>query len=125
MAPVDGENLKVLPQFGFRVEISEKPNCIGMKPTVLAEKKSRSKAFWTKIMEKRNDNPRYALCLENRDCEDLEKRKIYQVLPDDDAKQDGYLRIIDESGEDYLYPESYFILIQLPHEAQEALRISA
>ncbi|MBW1739340.1 MAG: hypothetical protein JRJ69_17905 [Deltaproteobacteria bacterium] len=46
-------------------------------------------------------------------------------LPDDDAKQEGYLRVIDESGEDYLYPESYFILIQLPHEAQEALRITA
>ena len=125
MAPVDGENLKVLPQFGFSAELSEKPNCIGMKPTVLAERKLRLKNFWTEIMEKRNDNPRYALCLENKDCEDLEKRKIYQVLPDDDAKQEGYLRVIDESGEDYLYPESYFILIQLPHEAQEALRITA
>ena len=76
-------------------------------------------------MEKRNENPRYALCLENKDCEDLEKRKIYQVLPDDDAKQEGYLRVIDESDEDYLYPESYFVLIQLPNEAQEALRIAA
>ena len=125
MAPVDGENLKVLPQFGFRAEISEKQHCIGMKPTVLAERKLRLKNFWTEIMKKRNDNPRYALCLENKDCEDLEKRKVYQVLPDDDAKQEGYLRVIDESGEDYLYPESYFILIQLPHEAQEALRITA
>ena len=124
MTPVYGENLKVLPQFGFRAEISEKPNCIGMKHTVSAERKLRSNGFWTEIMEKRNDNPRYALCLGNKDCEDLEKRKIYQVLPDDDAKQEGYLRVIDESGEDYLYPESYFILIQLPHEAQEALRIT-
>ena len=39
MAPVDGENLKVLPQFGFKTEISEKLNCIGMKLTVLAEEK--------------------------------------------------------------------------------------
>lgn len=76
-------------------------------------------------MEKRKNNPRCALCLENKDCEDLEKRKIYQVLPDNVAKQEGYLRVIDESGEDYLYPESYFILIQLPHEAQEALQITA
>ncbi|NVM22403.1 MAG: hypothetical protein HWN68_11565 [Desulfobacterales bacterium] len=36
--------------------------------------------------------------------------------------KEGYLRVIDESGEDYLYPESYFILVQLPHEAQEAVR---
>ena len=64
----------------------------------------------------------FALCIENKDCEDLERRKIYQILPDAKANEEGYLRIIDESGEDYLYPESYFILIQLPNEAQEALR---
>ena len=63
----------------------------------------------------------FALCIENRDCEDLEKRKIYQVLPDKDAAKEGYLRIIDESGEDYVYPESYFILVVLPREAEEAL----
>ena len=64
----------------------------------------------------------FALCIENKDCEDLERRKIYQILPDAKAREEGYLRIIDESGEDYLYPESYFILVQLPNEAQEALR---
>ena len=73
-------------------------------------------------MENKNDNPNYALCVENRDCEDLEKRKIYQVLPDAEALKEGYLRVLDESGEDYLYPASYFILVQLPAEAQEALR---
>ncbi len=65
----------------------------------------------------------FALCIEIKDCEDLERRKIYQILPDAKAKEEGYLRIIDESGEDYLYPESYFILVQLPNEAQEALRV--
>ncbi len=64
----------------------------------------------------------FALCVENKDCEDLEKRKIYQVLPDEEAEKEGYLRVIDESGEDYLYPQSYFILVQLPRKAQEALR---
>jgi hypothetical protein len=64
------------------------------------------------------------ICIENKDCEDLEKRKIYQVLPDDKAEKEGYLRIIDESGEDYLYPQSYFISVQLPREAQEALQIA-
>jgi hypothetical protein len=66
----------------------------------------------------------FALCVENKDCEDLEKRKIYQVLRDEEAEKDGYFRIIDESGEDYLYPQSYFVLVKLPHEAQEALRIA-
>lgn len=67
----------------------------------------------------------YALCIENKDCEDLEKRKIYKILPDDKAAKEGYLRVVDESGEDYLYPESYFILVQLPREAQEALQVSS
>ena len=66
----------------------------------------------------------FALCIENKDSEDLEKKKIYQVLPDEEALKEGYLRIIDESGEDYLYPESYFILVQLPKEAKEALRVA-
>ena len=65
------------------------------------------------------------LCIENRDCEDLERRKIYQILPDDEASKEGYLRVIDESGEDYLYPESYFILLQQPREAQEALQVAS
>ena len=68
----------------------------------------------------------FALCIEqNKDCEDLEKRKIYQVIPDEESKQEkkeGYLRVIDESGEDDLYPQSYFILVKLPDKAQEVLR---
>jgi hypothetical protein len=63
----------------------------------------------------------FALCIENKDCDDLEKRKIYVVLPDEEAAKDGYLRVIDESGEDYLYPQSYFIFVQLPREAHESL----
>ena len=69
-------------------------------------------------------NHKFALCIENKDCEDLEKRKIYQTLPDDEAKKEGYLRVVDESGEDYLYPQSYFVLIPLPREAQEALQVA-
>ena len=53
------------------------------------------------------------LCVENRDCKDLEKRKIYQVLPDDEASKEGYLRVIDESGEDYLYPSDFFSPVSL------------
>ena len=64
----------------------------------------------------------FALCVENKDSDDLEKRKIYVVIPDDQAAQEGYLRVIDESGADYLYPASYFVLMDLPAEAQKALR---
>jgi hypothetical protein len=66
----------------------------------------------------------FVLCIENKDCEDLEKRKIYQRLPDEEAEKEGYLRVIDESGEDYLYPQAYFMMIQCPREVQEALQLS-
>jgi hypothetical protein len=75
-------------------------------------------------MAKEKENFRFALCVENKDCEDLEKRKIYEVIPDEASSREGYLRVIDESGEDYLYPQSYFILLQLPREAQDALRVA-
>ena len=75
-------------------------------------------------MAKAMKNQKFALCIENKDCEDLEKRKIYQTLPDDEAEKEGYLRVVDESGEDYLYPQSYFVLIPLPREAQEALQVA-
>ena len=63
----------------------------------------------------------FALCIENSDCDDLEKRKVYQILPDETATREGYMRVIDESGEDYLYPESYFVLLELPRQAEEVL----
>ncbi len=68
-----------------------------------------------------NSKTKYALCIENRDCDDLEKGKVYPVLPDEDAAREEYLRVVDESGEDYLYPASYFVPVELPQKAQEAL----
>jgi hypothetical protein len=68
---------------------------------------------------------KFALCVKNDSCDDLELRKIYEVLPDARAHKDGYLRIVDESGEDYLYPESYFVLVKLPREAQQALVVAS
>lgn len=63
----------------------------------------------------------YVVCVRNDECEDLEVRKIYQVLPDKRAARDGYLRVVDESGEDYLYPESYFAPIKLPEKTRQAV----
>ena len=48
----------------------------------------------------KNKKLTHVLCVDNKDSEDLEKRKIYRAIPDDDAKKEGYLRILDESGED-------------------------
>lgn len=49
----------------------------------------------------------FALCVRNEECEDIDLRKIYQVIPDKKAERNGYIRVVDESGEDYLYPEVY------------------
>lgn len=65
---------------------------------------------------------RLAVCIDNTGyTAALEVRKIYQILPDADAKQHNYVRVIDESGEDYLYPASYFIFLDLPQAIQEVL----
>ncbi|MCI0392875.1 MAG: hypothetical protein MOB07_29440 [Acidobacteria bacterium] len=67
----------------------------------------------------------FVLCIKNEDCEDLELRKIYRVLPDKEAAEDGYIRVIDESGEDYLYSQDYFVPVELSRAAEEALLAAA
>ncbi|MEX0964399.1 MAG: hypothetical protein WDZ52_10230 [Pseudohongiellaceae bacterium] len=70
-------------------------------------------------MSKRN----FVICIENSDYQaSLEKRKIYEVIPDESASEVGQIRVIDESGDDYLYPESYFIDAHLPKAVEEAVR---
>ncbi len=70
-------------------------------------------------------NQKLAICVDNTDYPaSLELRKIYRILPDPEAAQDGDLRVIDESGEDYLYPRDYFVLVDFPPLALRALRKS-
>jgi hypothetical protein len=71
-------------------------------------------------MKQPETEARFVLCIRKEECEDLESRKIYQVLSDEAAAADGYIRVIDESGEDYLYPQDYFVPIELPQAAQKA-----
>lgn len=66
--------------------------------------------------------PRFAICLKNKNAEDLMVRKLYQVLPDERAAKENYLRVIDESGEDYLYPASYFFVLELPQKVERAIK---
>ena len=56
----------------------------------------------------------FALCVEDGGMEDLEARKVYQVLPDREASREGCVRVIDESGEDYMYPSDLFVPVKLP-----------
>jgi len=64
---------------------------------------------------------RYALCIQNRGYKaSLEVRKVYQVLADATAARRGLLRVVDESGEDYLYPTEMFVPIVVPRAAAKA-----
>jgi hypothetical protein len=64
---------------------------------------------------------RFLLCVRNAGCEDLELRKFYEHLSDAVAEREGYVRVVDESGEDYVYPKTYFVAVRLPREAEQAL----
>lgn len=64
----------------------------------------------------------FVICVQNDGYDvSLEKRKLYEVIKDDDAEKHGQLRIIDESGEDYLFPRQLFVEIELPESAEQAL----
>lgn len=76
-------------------------------------------------MEYKERKLQFAICIDNSEYPaSLEKHKIYRVLPDEEAGVEGDLRVIDESGEDYLYPDEYFILIDLPRNVDLALQES-
>ncbi len=73
----------------------------------------------------RTTKPRFAICLDNVEYPaSLERHKLYRVLRDPEAESDGDLRVIDESGEDYLYPADYFLLVELPPPSVRTLNRS-
>ena len=66
--------------------------------------------------------PRFAVCIRNAGYEaSLERNKIYAVLPDEDAERDGDLRVVDESGEDYLFSADRFVAIDVPAAVKASL----
>ncbi|MBI4730195.1 MAG: hypothetical protein HY775_11985 [Acidobacteria bacterium] len=66
----------------------------------------------------------FVVCLRNEGAEDLDVRKLYAVVPDEDATSTGFLRVIDESGEDYVYPAELFAFVEVPEGAARELRSS-
>ena len=72
-------------------------------------------------MTERELPPRYLLCVRNDGyAASLEPRKVYRAIPDASASGRRFVRVIDESGEDYLYPEGLFVPIELSREAEHA-----
>lgn len=72
----------------------------------------------------KKDDRRFAVCITDSEP-DLEIRKIYLVVPDSSAEKEGHLRIVDESGEDYLYPASFFAPVELSKEAEQAFSLAS
>lgn len=70
----------------------------------------------------KNNVPRFAICIDNSGyLASLQMHKIYRVLPDERAAADDLLRVIDESGEDYLFSAERFILMEVPIAVERAL----
>jgi hypothetical protein len=74
------------------------------------------------MQRSKETEPQFAVCIDNSEYPaSLELHKIYRVLPDEDAAAEGDIRIVDESGEDYLFPASYFVPIQVPQSVEDSL----
>jgi hypothetical protein len=66
-------------------------------------------------MNEESAQPRFAVCINNAAYpDDLKVRSIYQVLPDESAPRSNYVRVVDETDEDYLYPAELFVMIDVP-----------
>ncbi len=63
----------------------------------------------------------FALCLENSECDDLQLNKIYPIIEAEKNDSEDYLRIVDESEEDYLYPKQMFEIVNFPEKIQTRL----
>jgi hypothetical protein len=76
-------------------------------------------------MSKNENSLKFAVCIRSDDADLLTPRMIYRVLPDASAAKSKYVRVIDNEGEDYLYPAEYFMFLDLPQEIERALSQAA
>ena len=77
-------------------------------------------------MKNKNSLKHYVVCIKNEGYEvSLERRKIYRIIPDKEATERNLLRVVDESGQSYLYPHVCFIAVQLPQPVLKALALAA
>ncbi len=76
-------------------------------------------------MKRNSKEKRFVICIRNEGYRvSLELRKIYQVIPDASAERHHLLRVVDESGEDYLYPQTFFMPIEVPKAVEKALALA-
>ncbi len=73
-----------------------------------------------------NEKPQFAICIKNEEYPaSLQLWKVYRVLPDERGVRHNMVRVVDESGEDYLFSASYFVPVELPQAAESALLATA
>lgn len=97
----------------------------GTRQPASAAENTKSNICFEQTAMAQTSSEQLVICLNNTGyAASLERRKIYVVLPDDEAEKSGLLRVIDESGEDYLYPKSSFSPITLPQALKEAVLAS-
>ena len=93
-----------------------------MKLTESGARNSSESDISIEMKSRPTNESEFAVCINNDGYPaSLERHKIYRVLPDDDAAQGGDLRVVDESGEDYLYPASFFSPIAVSAELEASL----
>ena len=68
--------------------------------------------------------PHFAVCIKTDDSDLITPRMIYEILPDESAAQSNYIRVIDNEGEDYLYPADYFVVMDFPQVIHPLLHVS-
>ena len=72
-------------------------------------------------MSRARPERKFAICIKTDDPDLLTPRKIYEILPDASAEKSDFVRVIDNEGEDYLYPASCFIFVNFPNEVEKVL----
>jgi len=73
------------------------------------------------MIKHQNPTSQFAICIHTNASDLLTPRIVYQVLPDENAARSNYMRVIDNEGEDYLYPADYFVFIDVPQPTERAL----
>jgi hypothetical protein len=121
MGRATGGNSKATPVYGCAMAGFDWRKYTGMKRMASARKSSSASATSTKSRKALAER-RFAVCIRNDGYEaSLERNKIYPVLPDTDAERDGDLRVVDESGEDYLFSADRFVAIEVPSAVRASL----
>ncbi len=72
-------------------------------------------------MKEQEQQIRFAICIRTDDPDLLTPRRIYQVLPDESAARSNYVRVIDNEGEDYIYPADYFVFVEFAPAVERIL----